>query len=85
MNDAVIIAVITAVATITGQYILSKSQHDKDNAVMEERLEGIKQRLDTHNNYAEKIGSLAEDMGEVKVSMAEMKKDIEYLRKGTHI
>lgn len=85
MNDAIIIAIITAGATIMGQWMISKAQHDKDSAVMEERLEGIRQRLDTHNSYAEKIGGLAEDVGEMKVSMAEMKKDIEYLRKGTDI
>ena len=85
MNDAVIIAIITAVSTIVGQWMISKAQHDKDSAVMEERLEGIKTRLDTHNSYAEKIGGLAVDVNEMKISMAEMRKDIEYLRKGTDI
>lgn len=85
MSDTIIIAVVTALGTIGGQWVISKAQHDKDKAVMEEKLEGIKSRLDTHNHYAEKIGELAENMNDIKIGMAEMKKDIEYLRKGTDI
>ena len=79
MNDAVLVAIITAVATILGQYMLSKSQHDKDNAVLNERLDGIKNRLDTHNGYAEKIGGLADDMAEVKADLREVTTDVKWL------
>ena len=85
MNDAVIVAVITAFATIIGQWLISKSQHDKDTTDLAVTLKGIEDRLDEHNNYASKIGGLAEDVNKITVSMAEMKKDIEYLRKGTSI
>lgn len=81
MDDAIIVAVITAVATIMGQYVLSKSQHDKDNAVLNERLEGIKTRLDEHNNYASKIGGLADDMSEIKVNVSSLKTDMEWVKK----
>ena len=80
MDTAIVVAVITALATIFSQWIISKSQHDKDAAVLNERLEGIKTRLDTHNNYAEKIGDLAEGMNDIKVDMAEIKTDVAWLK-----
>jgi len=87
MSDAIIVALITAVATILCQIFMSKSQHDKDvakaekeAAVLNERLEGITTRLDTHNSYAEKIGGLAEDMNEVKVTVAALKTDMDWVK-----
>ena len=80
MDTAIIVAIITALATVLSQWLISKSQHDKDAAVLNERLEGIKTRLDTHNNYAEKIGDLADGMNDIKVDMAEIKTDVAWLK-----
>ena len=80
MDKTIIVALITAAATIIGQYLLSKSQHDKDNAVLNERLDGIKTRLDEHNNYASKIGGLADDMSEIKVTVSSLKTDMEWVK-----
>lgn len=85
MSDAVIVALITACATIIGQWCIAKAQHDKDATELAVTLKGIEDRLDEHNNYASKIGGLADDVQKLTLSMAEMKKDIEYLRKGTQI
>lgn len=85
MSDAVIVALITACATIVGQWVIAKAQHDKDKTDLAVTLKGIEDRLDEHNNYASKIGGLADDVQKLTLSMAEMKKDIEYLRKGTQI
>lgn len=85
MSDAVIVALITACATIVGQFLVTKAQHDKDKTDLAVTLKGIEDRLDEHNNYASKIGGLADDVQKLTLSMAEMKKDIEYLRKGTQI
>lgn len=40
----------------------------------EERMRAIEKKLDEHNHYAEKLGS-------IEKSMVAMQKDIEYLRK----
>lgn len=80
MSDAIIVALITAGTTIIGQWLISKSQHDKDNAVLNERLDGIRVRLDEHNNYASKIGGLADDMNEIKIDMTEIKTDVSWLK-----
>lgn len=80
MNDAILIALITAGATIIGQWLIAKTQHDKDNAVLNERLDGIRVRLDEHNNYASKIGGLADDMNEIKVDLSSLKTDMQWVK-----
>ena len=85
MSEAIIVALITAGAGIIGQWVIARSQHEKDKTDLAVTLKGINDRLDTHNHYAEKIGDLAEDMEKMTVAMAKMEKDIEYLRKGTQI
>ena len=85
MSDAIIVAIITASASVICQYVIARSQHEKDKTDLAVTLKGINDRLDTHNHYAEKIGDLAEDVEKMTVAMAKMEKDIEYLRKGTQI
>lgn len=85
MSDAVIVAVITAAASILCQFVIARSQHEKDKTDLAVTLKGIEDRLDEHNSYASKIGGLAEDIGKLTISVTEMQKDIEYLRKGTQI
>lgn len=80
MDETIIIALITAGATVIGQYLISKSQHDKDSAVLNERLDGIKTRLDEHNNYASRIGGLADDMSEIKVDLSALKTDMAWVK-----
>jgi len=85
MSDAVIVAIITAAASILCQFVIARSQHEKDKTDLAVTLKGIEDRLTVHNEYAEKIGGLANDMRKLSIDMAEMQKDIEYLRKGTQI
>lgn len=85
MSEAIIVALITAGAGIIGQWLIAKAQHDRDKTELAVTLKGIEDRLDEHNSYASKIGGLANDVEKITVAMAKMEKDIEYLRKGTHI
>lgn len=85
MSEAIIVAIITAFASIICQFVIAKAQHDKDKTDLAVTLKGIEDRLDEHNNYASKIGGLAEDLNHMRNDMTAMQKDIEYLRKGTQI
>lgn len=85
MSEAVIVALITAGASVLCQFVIARVQHEKDKTDLAVTLKGIEDRLDEHNSYASKISGLAEDMGKMTVAMAKMEKDIEYLRKGTQI
>lgn len=76
----IITGFIAAVASIFGSWCVmnKKSKEDAVNEAIREqkqadRLEAIEHKLDIHNGYAEKLGSMSEDM-------AVMKRDIQYLK-----
>lgn len=80
MTDAIIVALITATASIIGQWLISRKQKADNetrqavrDAQFEDRLKHIEERLETHNQYAEKLGDVA-------INLAKMSKDIEYLK-----
>ena len=85
MSDAILVAIITAAATIIGAYLSFRSAFDKKNrqdAIKEaqreqhqqDEFEAIKQKLDIHNGYAEKLGA-------IQLDIAGIHKDIEYINK----
>lgn len=80
MTEAIIVALITATASIIGQWLISRKQKADNetaqavrDAQFEDRLKHIEERLEQHNQYAEKLGDVA-------ISLAKMSKDIEYLK-----
>lgn len=85
MTEGVLVAIISVVGSIIGACIAARSAVDKKSreddikaAQREQRqqdqLEEIKQKLDIHNGYAEKLG-------EIQLDIAGIHKDIEYLSK----
>lgn len=82
MSDAILVAIITAGASVICQLIIStktRRETETKQAVrdkeFEDRLENIEKRLDQHNHYAEKLG-------EISIALTAIKKDIEYIRGG---
>lgn len=82
MSDAILVALITAGASVICQMIIStKTRRDTEtkqavrDKEIEDRLENIEKRLDQHNHYAEKLG-------EISIALTAIKKDIEYIRGG---
>lgn len=84
----IVVAIIALISSILGGIIgyISKSKKQAIEDAKREQAQSdlfdrlfnemgaIKQRLDTHNKYAEKFG-------EIEISLASIKKDIEYIRK----
>ena len=73
MNPTVVAALIGAAASIIVNLISAWRQNKKraiDEAVkearLEDRLKSIEKKLDTHNGYAEKIGSIQTDIAFIK-------------------
>lgn len=73
MNPTVLAALIGAAASIIVNLISVWQQNKKraiDDAVkeakLEARLRSIESKLDTHNGYAEKIGSIQTDIAFIK-------------------
>ena len=80
LSDAVIVAIIAAIGSVFGQWLISRKQA-QDRAVAEaerdaridERLKGVENRLDQHNHYAEKIGDIQRDIGILATEIKNLK------------
>ena len=80
--EAIISAVIVALSSIIVQVLINKNNRAKEHeeqAVYRTRLEGqmknIEKKLDEHNQYAEKLGSLRD-------SMLLIQQDVKYIKEG---
>lgn len=80
MSEAVLCAIIAAIASMFGSWLASRKQA-KDREVadadrearLDERLKGVEKRLDTHNNYAEKIGDIQRDISVLATEIKNLK------------
>lgn len=88
MSDVVLAALIGAAASIIVNLITLAQQNKKravEDAVkeanLENRLSSIERKLETHNNYAEKLGEIQRDMGVMQTDIAVIKNDIKTLYK----
>lgn len=73
MSEAVLIAVITGVFAVIGQWIISRNANEKrkvEDAVrdarLEDRLKAVEHKLDVHNGYAEKFSEIGTDIAVIK-------------------
>lgn len=80
MSEAIICAVIAAAASVFGSWLAARKQaRDREiadadrEARLDERLKGVEKRLDTHNNYAEKIGDIQRDIGILATEIKNLK------------
>lgn len=85
----IIVALITGLCAVFGQYLISQKKTRDDEIKdaqreqkqldrldsIDEKFKIVDKKLDEHNGYAEKFAS-------VSTSIVEIKKDIEYLKKG---
>ena len=73
MSDAVIVAIITGVCAVVGQWLISRAQAAKqkiDDAVrdkgIEDRLSALERKIDIHNGYAERFAEIGADIAVIK-------------------
>lgn len=73
MSDAVIVALITGICAVFGQWLISRKQaHDRETAEavrdqrIEDRLSAVEHKLDVHNGYAEKFAEIGADIAVIK-------------------
>ena len=81
MNDAIITALIMAGASIICQLLINKGNRQKraieeakKDTKLEARLQSIEDKLDTHNQYADKIGGMAIDIAVIKTKIEAIQK-----------
>lgn len=72
MSEVIIVAIITGICSVLGQWLISRERE----ARLDERLKGVEKRLDTHNNYAEKIGQIQIDLSALATEIKNLKEAI---------
>lgn len=80
MSEAVIVALVTGICGVVGQYLISNKKSREDDIKdaqreqrQNDRMEVIEKKLDEHNGYAQKFGQIEKDITKIQ-------KDVEYLR-----
>ena len=73
MSDPVIVALITGICAVVGQWLISRSQNEKrkvDDAIrdarLEDRLKSVEKKLDEHNGYASRFATIQTDIAVIK-------------------
>jgi len=73
VSDVVIVALITGICSVIGQWIISRNQNEKrkiEDAVrdarLEDRLKSVEKKLDEHNKFSDKISGIREDIVVIK-------------------
>ncbi len=76
MTEAVIVALITAVGAVLGQWLISRRQNEERktadavrDARIEDRMAAVEKKLDIHNGYAEKLGEIQQDIAVIKTEI----------------
>lgn len=73
MDNTIIVALITGVCAVIGQWIISAQSVKRkktDDAVrdarLDDRLAGVEKRLDEHNRYAARFADIQTDIAVIK-------------------
>ena len=76
MEQSIIVALITGVCAVIGQWLIARENKRKadteqavKDALMQERLDGIVKRLDEHNNYAQRFEEVAVSLAELRTEL----------------
>lgn len=73
MSDVIIVAIITGVCSVIGQWLISKQQAEKKKAEdierevrLDMRLQSVEKKLDEHNGYAKRFEEIQTDIAVIK-------------------
>lgn len=69
MSDIVIVAVITGIFSVIGQWIISREREIR----LDERLKSVEKKLDEHNGYAKKFESIQIDIAKISTEIKNLK------------
>lgn len=82
MSEGVLIALITGLCAVVGQWLISRSQNEKrkvDDAVrdarLNDRLESVEKKLDEHNGYAAKFADIQTDIAVIRNDIRNLYKE----------
>ncbi len=69
MSDIVIVAVITGIFSVIGQWLISREREIR----LDERLKSVEKKLDEHNGYAKKFESIQIDLAKISTEIKNLK------------
>ena len=76
MSDAVVVAIITGLFAVLGQWLIARGQSKQkktDDAVREartkDRLDSLEAKIDIHNGYAERFAEIRTDIAVIKTQI----------------
>ena len=69
MSDIVIVAVITGIFSVVGQWLISREREIR----LDERLKSVEKKLDEHNGYAKKFESIQIDLAKISTEIKDLK------------
>lgn len=82
MSDVVIVAIITGICSVIGQWLISRSQNERRkieeavrDARLDDRLAGVEKRLDEHNHYASRFETIGQDIAVIKNDIKNIKEN----------
>lgn len=69
MSNVIIVAIITGLCSVFGQWLISRERE----ARLDERLKSVEKKLDEHNRFSDKIGSIQTDIASIKTDIGYLK------------
>ena len=73
MTEGIIIAIITGLFAVLGQWLISRQQtakrkidEAKRDQKLEDRISALEHKIDIHNGYAEKFSEIGTDIAVIK-------------------
>ena len=65
MSDVIIVAVITGICSVIGQWLISREREVR----LDERLKSVEKKLDEHNGYAQKFEAIQIDIAKISTKL----------------
>lgn len=82
LSEVIVVALITGICSVIGQWLISKKARQEDaikqakrDQHLDDTIQGLSDRVDKHNQYAEMFAGLSSDI-------RLMAKDIAYIKEG---
>lgn len=65
MSDVIIVAIITGICSVFGQWLISREREIR----LDERLKSVEKKLDEHNGYAQKFNDIQVDIAKISTKL----------------
>lgn len=76
MSEAILVAIIAALGSVIGQWLITRKQNQEKTVAevkrderLELRLRAVEEKLDLHNGYAERFSEIGKDIAVIKTEI----------------